>query len=847
MGVPAKDTRFLRKLYLILKEEDADVVSWSEDGRAFAILDTARFQRVIKSKYHLSSLCTFRQNLHAHGFSEIEQSVSADKNTTNDAMIDSKANVKNPAVQAIVSDIPETYFHPFFVRGYPEFLEKISFDPSVKFRCQECKRQPNDAGTKCTFRKNSFRTTRAEAAIAILANAGAVVSSAGLSSPVRHAAPVAQNSVTTGPPASRSPLMVHVGGPRHQQQQRETNDTAVKKPEQKQPNAPSVNLSLSFAGAFLRPSVASLSSEHSGGQQQTASASAEHPTRPAPPSPQPVNAKNKPNAGSLMVRLSFGRKDESRSEGAAHADLMAELAARVAQKPLTSTNGKSGGTKSAPVSSNPATSAGKSMTSKPKASRKAASPAAPKPVAAMSLKRISPSPSEPDTSGDDQRRPDSFSASNQVKIAAFPPPIYSHSTAAYSNLYPRAPQPPTNSNRFSLSKEAASSVTPPSSSAFTPWSSNQGSRSNEAFSTVSRFEHSNPQVPRNDLLQRGNGITSSTEQALATQNFASVKAALSQAQARFSQPRQQSESGRNNFDQHASSMPTESESVLYEHSARWSRHKISSLTSGAARDQEQNSVESEPQPRDVPSPQTSSQQAKPASSVFKSRRFDPTRDECEEVEQLVQPGSRLQPVVKAAEPAVLVIPKRHSMLSGPVMTQLLTSVATKRTANLVVMPSIQPPMSVTLSIGGRRKPNSSTSVSSTDSQTEQESSRKRARTSFPVVSTLRRDGDQAQQAQGPNESGPGSGATRSFATKDLHSETSVADTEMVDVSSGRTSVKRPRAAAASAPANVTPPQKATPPRGRKLRAKLVAKPKGGEGTDEQAGLSLLVLASSERK
>ncbi|GAB9468168.1 Transcription factor skn7 [Globisporangium polare] len=814
MGVPAKDTRFLRKLYLILKEEDADVVSWSEDGRAFAILDTARFQRVIKSKYHLSSLCTFRQNLHAHGFSEIEQPAADDIASPSE---DSKANVKNPAASPVASDISETYFHPFFVRGYPEFLEKISFDPSVKFRCQECKRQPNDAGTKCTFRKNSFRTTRAEAAIAILANAGAVVSSAAQSFPVRHTAPVAQNSVTTGPPAGRSPLMVHVGGPRHQQQQqqqRETSDAA-----QKKANPPSATASLAFAGAFLRPSVSSLSSEQSGGQQQ---ASAEQTARASPPAPQSANDKMKPNSGSLMVRLSFGRKDEPRSEGAAHADLMAELAARVAQKSLATTNGKRA------TISNPVTK--KSTSSKPRASRKAASTAASKPAPAMSLKRISPSPSEHDASGDDQRRPESSSAPSQIKIAAFPTPVYSHSNAAFSNVYSQGiPQQPKISSRFSLSTEAASSVPPPSSSAFTPWSSDQGSRSSETFSTGSRFESSNPQVPRHDLLQRGNNGTPSSEQALAVQNFATVKAALSQVQAGLSLPRRQSESGRNDVEQHASSIPVESESVPYEHSARWSRHKISSLTSASVgRDQEGNSEESEPQPRGVPSPQRSSQQVKPTSPVYKNRRFDPTRDEYEEVEQ---PETRQQPAVKAVEPAVLVIPKRQSMLSGPVMTQLSTSAATKRTTNLSVMPSIQPPMSVTLSIGGRRKPSSSSSrvVSRGDSQTEQESSRKRARVSSPVVSTIRRDVDEGQQTQGANVSGPSAGAT-----------------EMVDVSADRASVKRPRAAAAAS-SNAAPPQhKSTPPRGRKLRAKLVAKPKGGEGTDEQAGLSLLVLASSER-
>lgn len=806
MGVPSKDTRFLRKLYLILKEEAADVVSWSEDGRAFAILDTARFQRVIKAKYHLSSLCTFRQNLHAHGFSEIELP-AADNNNHNDEAVDSKANVKNPQPEMpsapVVSDIPETYFHPFFVRGYPEFLEKISFDPSVKFRCQECKRQPNDLGTKCTFRKNSFRTTRAEAAIAILANAGAVVSSSGQSSPLRHAAPVAQNSVTTGPPAGRSPLMVHVGGPR-QQQQRETGDAALNKPGQKQLNPPDGNPSVAFSGAFLRPSVASLSSEQSTGQRATL---VEQNARNTPPVPVPESEKTKPATGSLMVRLSFGRKDEPRSDGAAHADLMAELAARVAQKPLTTTNSKG------PVSSNPVV-AKKSTTSKPKASRKAASTAASKPVAAMSLKRISPAPSERDASDDADRRLGVTLKPNQVKIAAFPTSVYSHSTA-YSGLYSGTPQPTTTtSGRFSLAKEAAASVTPPPST-FTPWSSN-------------------PQLPRNDILQRGSNVTVSTEQALAMQNFATVKAHLSQAQARLSQePQPQSEPGRSTSEQHASSIPADSEPVPYEHSTRWSRHNISSLASGSRHDQEQRSM-------DTDSPSRDDQHQKPASPpVYKKRSFDPTRDEYLEGERAEQPEPKRQAVVKAVEPAVLVIPKRQSMLSGSVVVQLSTSAATKRTTNLVVMPSIQPPMSVTLSIGGRRKPNSS-DVTRSESQVEQDASRKRARVSSPVVSTIRRDDNQAQQTQGTNASGPNAGVSRSFATKHLHSG---ADTEMVDVS-GRTFVKRPQTtAAAASSANATPPQKTTPPRARKVRAKLVAKAKGG--TDEQAGLSLLVLASSE--
>uniref|UniRef100_K3WFW1 HSF-type DNA-binding domain-containing protein n=1 Tax=Globisporangium ultimum (strain ATCC 200006 / CBS 805.95 / DAOM BR144) TaxID=431595 RepID=K3WFW1_GLOUD len=135
MGVPASDTRFLRKVYLILVKEDPAIVSWDAAGRSFSIFNTALFQKLIKSKYHLSSLCTFRQNLQAHGFIEIEQPPATGPKSDDEAMV------------------PETYYHEYFVKGHPEYLEKIPFDPSLKFRCQECKRQPNEAGTKCSFRR----------------------------------------------------------------------------------------------------------------------------------------------------------------------------------------------------------------------------------------------------------------------------------------------------------------------------------------------------------------------------------------------------------------------------------------------------------------------------------------------------------------------------------------------------------------------------------------------------------------------------------------------------------------------------------------------------------------------
>uniref|UniRef100_K3WFT6 HSF-type DNA-binding domain-containing protein n=1 Tax=Globisporangium ultimum (strain ATCC 200006 / CBS 805.95 / DAOM BR144) TaxID=431595 RepID=K3WFT6_GLOUD len=109
MGVPAKDTRFLRKLYLLLGTEDASIISWSHDGRAFSIFDPAALQIIMKAKYNLSSMCTFRQNLRAFGFMELIQT----PHSTQDRPM---------------SAVPEMYHHKFFVRGHPADLEKIDYD-----------------------------------------------------------------------------------------------------------------------------------------------------------------------------------------------------------------------------------------------------------------------------------------------------------------------------------------------------------------------------------------------------------------------------------------------------------------------------------------------------------------------------------------------------------------------------------------------------------------------------------------------------------------------------------------------------------------------------------------------
>uniref|UniRef100_K3WFW3 HSF-type DNA-binding domain-containing protein n=1 Tax=Globisporangium ultimum (strain ATCC 200006 / CBS 805.95 / DAOM BR144) TaxID=431595 RepID=K3WFW3_GLOUD len=121
MDVLTSDTRFLRKVYLILVKEDPAIVSWDAAGRSFSIFNTALFQKLIKSKYHLSSLCTFRQNLQAHGFIEIDSH-------GNGAAGNLELGEDNAAAT-------ETYYHQLFVKGHPEYLEKIPFDPHMKAAC----------------------------------------------------------------------------------------------------------------------------------------------------------------------------------------------------------------------------------------------------------------------------------------------------------------------------------------------------------------------------------------------------------------------------------------------------------------------------------------------------------------------------------------------------------------------------------------------------------------------------------------------------------------------------------------------------------------------------------------
>lgn len=395
----AKDSRFVRKVYLIVTQEDAAVVSWTPDGRAFTIHDTAGFQRAIKSKYHLSSLCTFRQNLRAHGFEEIEltrddddddrdhrdgsagreSTQSNNTSTTQRQQSDAVATVKkeqntlqvppSEPTQASESTLPspppETYYHPCFVRGRPELLAQITFDARLKFRCQECKRHPNERGAKCSTRRRESVSGAGAEAVKSTTEASSDKEETGDHAADRPASPPRHLSVADRPEwrrpldalahpmvasSSASSLRVTLRAlppPLQQQQQRATNSIlALSDATSVYSNASvrrsddhdSTNSSSSStghdsrdmlpasSGAFLRPSPASLKSHlivqslaneraHQPAQVQSNNIRVGLSTGPvradAVATGGSAAADRKPPTSdeSLMVRLSFGRQD----------------------------------------------------------------------------------------------------------------------------------------------------------------------------------------------------------------------------------------------------------------------------------------------------------------------------------------------------------------------------------------------------------------------------------------------------------------------------------------------------------------------------------------------------------
>lgn len=118
---PAIASGFVRKLYRILDQESAAIISWDGSGTFFSIYDHARLNDVVLPRYFRGRLCAFHQQLLDHGFEQISNQ----------------------------NDIP-SYRHACFLRGDPAKLSCITRIPQPRRRRRSTglllqRRKENDA------------------------------------------------------------------------------------------------------------------------------------------------------------------------------------------------------------------------------------------------------------------------------------------------------------------------------------------------------------------------------------------------------------------------------------------------------------------------------------------------------------------------------------------------------------------------------------------------------------------------------------------------------------------------------------------------------------------------------
>ncbi|KAG3013822.1 hypothetical protein JG687_00017941 [Phytophthora cactorum] len=104
-ALPAIATGFVRKLYRILDQESAAVITWDTDGTSFLMLDNDALETQVLPRYFRGRLSSFRQQLKEHSF------------------------VSVPTEQG-----QERYRHQFFRRGCPEELNQIIHTPLPRKR-----------------------------------------------------------------------------------------------------------------------------------------------------------------------------------------------------------------------------------------------------------------------------------------------------------------------------------------------------------------------------------------------------------------------------------------------------------------------------------------------------------------------------------------------------------------------------------------------------------------------------------------------------------------------------------------------------------------------------------------
>ncbi|OQR81805.1 hypothetical protein THRCLA_11398 [Thraustotheca clavata] len=97
---------FIRKLYLLLDQEDDAIITWDVSGKSFSLHDLERMETEVLPRYSRGKLGAFHQQLLDHGFKWHSDDDESGKG--------------------------QVYSHPNFVRGQPELLKLIVRIPQPK-------------------------------------------------------------------------------------------------------------------------------------------------------------------------------------------------------------------------------------------------------------------------------------------------------------------------------------------------------------------------------------------------------------------------------------------------------------------------------------------------------------------------------------------------------------------------------------------------------------------------------------------------------------------------------------------------------------------------------------------
>lgn len=90
-------TAFPVRLFTMLENEDAAIIDWTSDGRAFKVIDLNRFREEILPKYYRhSKITSFQRQLNLYGFLRIHK-----------------------------GDDTGAYAHPMFLKGRKDMVRDI--------------------------------------------------------------------------------------------------------------------------------------------------------------------------------------------------------------------------------------------------------------------------------------------------------------------------------------------------------------------------------------------------------------------------------------------------------------------------------------------------------------------------------------------------------------------------------------------------------------------------------------------------------------------------------------------------------------------------------------------------